>query len=79
MSKRKEQESNKRFFFFLLVLFAASLLTLAVSAGVGSVHVPLRTSAAILLSRVPLVGRLVPQTWDALQESIVINLRLPRV
>ncbi len=63
----------------LAVLLAASLVTLAVSAGLGSVHVPLKTSAAILLSRAPLVGGLIPQTWDALQESIVLNLRLPRV
>jgi iron complex transport system permease protein len=58
-----------------LVLVAAVIAAVAL----GAVYVPITTSARIILSRVPLLGRLFDATWSPTQETIIISVRLPRV
>ncbi|MFN8624227.1 MAG: iron ABC transporter permease [Chloroflexota bacterium] len=63
----------------LLGLAGAALLVVAVLAGIvlGNVPVPLADSVAILAHR--LLGLPVNATWPASTETIVMELRLPRV
>ena len=58
---------------------AVALLALVVVAGVaaGSVFVPPGDTLAILAHRV--LGLDIPQTWTRAEETIVVDLRLPRV
>ena len=58
-----------------LVLIAAVIAAVAL----GAVYVPIITSARIILSRIPLLGRLFDANWTATQETIIISVRLPRV
>lgn len=61
----------------LLIAFAAITMILATGLGPVSVH-PL-TTAKLLLSKIPLIGSMIPQTWEQLDYNIVFGLRLPRV
>lgn len=62
---------------------AAGLVLLAVTLlfciGIGSVYVPAGDIAAILLHRLPGLGRLITPDWGAAAEQIVVQVRLPRV
>lgn len=62
-----------------VLLCAAAAATLLLAAGLGPVSVPPLTTARILLSQLPLLGPRIPVTWDALEQSIILGLRLPRV
>ncbi len=58
------------------VLLAAAVVT---AVALGAVYVPIATSARIICSRLPLLGRLVQTTWSPTQEIIIVSVRLPRV
>lgn len=59
----------------LLIVFAAAVAATAL----GSVRVNVRDVLAILASRLPWVGSLIPRTWSAAHQAIVLQIRLPRV
>lgn len=63
----------------LVGLAVALLIVVLVAVGLGAVYVPITTSAKIIASRIPLLGRLVTVTWTAAQETIILSVRLPRV
>ncbi len=44
---------------------------------IGSVHIPFLTTGQILLSRLPFVG--ITHTWPGSLETIILDIRLPRV
>lgn len=58
-----------------LVLMAAVIAAVAL----GAVYIPFFTTAKIIASRLPLVGRFTHISWDATQEAIILSVRLPRV
>ena len=61
-------------------LIGLSLLLLAVAilaAAIGSVHIPFLTTVQLLLSRLPLVE--ITQTWPNTTETIILDIRLPRL
>ncbi len=60
-----------------LGLILAAVVVAAVA--LGAVSVPLGTSARIILSRIPLLNRLVEADWTPTQETIILSVRLPRV
>jgi len=70
-------EPNMPVIVSLLIAFAAATMILATGLGPVSVH-PL-TTAKLLLSKIPGIGGLIPQTWEQLDYNIVFGLRLPRV
>lgn len=49
------------------------------AAFVGIAGIPFPTVAYIILSRVPVLGWLIPHTWQPVEEVIVMDLRMPRV
>ena len=63
----------------IAVLLAFCAATVILATGLGPVSVPPLTTAKILLSQLPGVGKLIPQTWEPLDWNIVMGLRLPRV
>lgn len=63
----------------LLLLVLAAAISMLLATGLGPVSVPPGTTAKILLSRLPLLGGRIPVTWEALEQNIVLGLRLPRV
>lgn len=63
----------------IAVLLAVCAATVILATGLGPVSVPPLTTARILLSQLPGVGKLIPQTWEPLDWNIVMGLRLPRV
>ncbi|HEY82907.1 MAG TPA: iron chelate uptake ABC transporter family permease subunit [Dehalococcoidia bacterium] len=58
-----------------LIILLALVVVLAVS--VGSVNIPFLTTSSILLSKVPLVGA--NPGWSGALETIILDIRLPRV
>ncbi len=63
----------------IFVLILAAILSIILAIGIGPVSVSPMTTARVLISKIPLLGSLLPHTWDALSENIVLSLRLPRV
>lgn len=63
----------------LILLAVAVIATLLLATGLGPVSVAPGTTAKILLSKIPVIGNYVTETWDQLDYNIVIGLRLPRV
>lgn len=63
----------------IVLLIIAAVLTILLATGLGPVSIAPGTTAKILLSRVPVVGGNISQTWEALDQNVVLGLRLPRV
>lgn len=49
------------------------------STAVGPVNIPLVMVAKILLNKLPLMGGLFSHSWSNVEESIILQIRLPRV
>ncbi len=63
----------------LVCLGLALLAVVIVAVALGAVYVPITTTARIILSRLPLLNRLVAVDWTSTQEAIIVSVRLPRV
>ena len=63
----------------ILILIIAALLTVMVATGMGPVSVSPETTARILLSKIPGIGRNIVPDWKPVEQNIVLVLRLPRV
>lgn len=61
----------------ILILIIAALLTVMVATGMGPVSP--ETTAKILLSKIPGIGRNIIPDWKPVEQNIVLVLRLPRV
>ncbi|MBC8080344.1 MAG: iron ABC transporter permease [Gorillibacterium sp.] len=55
------------------------LISAIISLSMGSAHIPLLEVWRILLHRLPLLGQWITPNWDAGSETIIIQVRLPRV
>ncbi|MHB8781058.1 MAG: FecCD family ABC transporter permease [Candidatus Geothermincolia bacterium] len=72
--------SARRHRLVVLACLGAALVAVTLLAiSIGAAGVPLSTSARILGSRMPLLGRSISHTWDPTVETIIISVRLPRV
>lgn len=63
----------------ITVLIICAVVTVIIAVGLGPVSVSPITTAKILISRIPFLGSVIPQTWEQLDYNIIIGLRLPRV
>ncbi len=61
----------------LLGLFILLVVIMVLAAAIGSVKIPFITTSGVLLSRLPLV-KMVP-AWSTALETIILEIRLPRV
>lgn len=73
----KRKEPNMPIIIAVLLIFAA--ISLVVATGLGPVSVSAGTTVKILLSQIPGLGEHIVQTWEVLDQNIVLGLRLPRV
>ena len=63
---------------FSLIGLCLLLLAVAIlAAAIGSVHIPFLTTVQLLLSRLPLVD--IAQTWPNTTETIILDIRMPRL
>ena len=75
----RNSENDLNMWFVIFVLLVVSLLTVMVATGMGPVSVPPETTAKILLSRIPGIGKNIVHDWKPVEQNIVLVLRLPRV
>jgi len=61
----------------MLGLLVLLLVVVAFATSIGSVEIPFLTTSGILLSRLPFVD--ITPTWTSAFETIVLEIRLPRV
>ena len=61
------------------ILAAAAIVSMVTAAGLGPVSVSPGETVRILLGRIPLIGGTLPETWEPLEQNIILGLRLPRV
>ena len=61
----------------ILGLLVVSGAVVALATTVGSVHIPFFTTCRILLSQLPLIN--FTTTWPSTIETIILEIRLPRV
>ncbi len=61
----------------IIGLLILSALIVVLATTIGSVHIPFSTTSGILLSRLPLVD--INPNWSSALQTIVMEIRLPRV
>jgi cobalamin transport system permease protein len=61
----------------LVGLAVALLVIIAVATAIGSVKIPLPTTTKILVGQLPFVN--IEQTWSSSLNTIIIDIRLPRI
>ena len=61
----------------ILGLFILLVVVMILAAAVGSVQIPFLTTSSILISKLPLVE--ITPTWASTLETIILDIRLPRV
>ena len=61
------------------VLAVCAVITVIIAVGLGAVSISPAKTAGIILSRIPFLGKLIPVSWETLDENIILGLRLPRV
>jgi len=61
----------------ILGLFILLAVVVALATAIGSVQVPFLTTCQILLSKLPFVG--ITSTWPSSLDTIILEIRLPRV
>ena len=61
------------------ILAAAAIVSMVTAAGLGPVSVSPGETVRILVGRIPLIGGIIPETWEPLEQNIILGLRLPRV
>ena len=69
--------NRRRRVYAIIGLFAVAIVMIALATTIGSVKVPFLTTCRILLSQLPLVN-IVPD-WAGSTETIILDIRLPRV
>lgn len=66
---------QKRNPLIVFILFLAPIVALFVSLGIGRYHIPVDRSFKILFSQFFSID----QTWEDIEKTVIINLRLPRI
>jgi iron complex transport system permease protein len=61
----------------IVILLVIALLVMAFATTIGSVRIPFLTTCRILFSQLPLVN--IDTTWSDNLETIILDIRLPRV
>ncbi|MFC1949909.1 FecCD family ABC transporter permease [Chloroflexota bacterium] len=69
--------SRRRRIYAIIGLFAVVIVMIALATAIGSVKVSFLTTCRILLSQLPLVN--ITPAWAGSTETIILDIRLPRV
>ena len=68
---------KRRRLYSIIGLAALLVVVIVLAATVGSVQIPFFTTCRVLLSQLPLVN--IAPTWPSTTETIILEIRLPRV
>lgn len=70
---------NRRYYkiYFILILFI--IIGCVLSLGVGTVNIKPYYIVKMFMSRIPAVGSKVIKDWSMIEESIIFQIRLPRI
>jgi iron complex transport system permease protein len=85
MSKEKtsiEKDYFKRFAKWSLIILSLSitlLFSIALSAMIGPMAISIEKAIGIILHQVPFLGSLIPVKWSSTEETVLVQIRLPRV
>jgi iron complex transport system permease protein len=63
----------------ILILSVCLLFSMVLASIVGPMPVSVGDALGIIVHRIPILGNVVNGQWTALEESVVVQLRLPRV
>lgn len=77
--KKHFNRENPNMLLIMSILIALAVATILLATGLGPVSVSPETTTKILFSKIPLLGSAVMQTWELVEQNIVLGLRLPRV
>ncbi len=69
---------NKEYKVYILVTIGI-VVGLMLSLGIGSVYIPPKEIAKMLLNKIPFFAGRLSENWSITNEAIVLHLRLPRV
>ena len=58
-------------------LFILLLVVIFFAVSLGSSSIPLEKTLSIIISQIPFIS--IPETWEGTMETVIINLRMPRV
>lgn len=61
------------------ILIIIIILSILLATGLGPIAVAPFTTVKILLHQIPIIGDVIPVTWQVLEQNIILGLRLPRV
>lgn len=61
------------------ILLVGILVTIILATGLGPVSIAPTSTIKIVLHQIPWIGDNIPVTWEAVEQNIVLGLRLPRV
>lgn len=85
MSNKKggvEARYFKRFAKWTIIIFTLSiflLFSMALASSVGPMQISIENALGIILHQIPIIGGVINTHWTPLEESVMIQLRLPRV
>ncbi len=63
----------------IIALLVLLLTTVVLSTAIGAVSIPPGDVFGIMLSRMPIIGENIHHTWEAKYETIVLQIRMPRI
>ena len=72
-------ERFRRWKITVLALVVLLFFTVVGATAVGPVNIPPTTVAKILLGKLPLMDDLFSHSWSSVEESIILQIRLPRI
>lgn len=62
-----------------LFLFILLLFSMALASSVGPLQISVEKSLGIIVRQIPMIGNMVNVYWTQVEESVLLQLRLPRV
>jgi iron complex transport system permease protein len=63
----------------LIFLFLILMLSIILAAVIGPVYIPFELVFKIICAKLPISSDLIAQSWSQVQETIIIQIRLPRI
>lgn len=63
----------------LVSLSAILLLSMGVATAIGPMSIPIDKALNIILHQIPFFSNFIPVQWTSAEESVIVQLRLPRV
>ncbi|GAA0501319.1 iron ABC transporter permease [Salinibacillus aidingensis] len=73
------QQYTKKLIIWIPVLLAILLFTMIFSVSIGSADINMMTVWLVICSKIPLIGEGIEQTWKDTTETIIWNIRMPRI